>query len=102
MHHSLSTESNPIDADLERVLPGVHRWHQANQSALTVINTKVDELVNEFRNGLQQLQEHNTATRVDSDQRIGAAFLRIAQDLLAGAEIEDDTKASHSSVEEGP
>lgn len=49
MRQAIQRESNPMDADLERVLPGVHRWHQANQQAMDAMTNKVDGFIEEVR-----------------------------------------------------
>jgi len=36
---ALIHKSNPMDTDLEKVLPGVHRWHQANQASIDGVAT---------------------------------------------------------------
>jgi len=45
MGQSLATENNPMDADSERVFPGVHHSHQANQSSVDGMCNKVEGLI---------------------------------------------------------
>jgi hypothetical protein len=45
MKTALENKSNPLDADLEKVLLGVHQWHQANQSELWGVKLHLDQVI---------------------------------------------------------
>ena len=80
-------ESNPMDADLEKVLPGVHRWHQANQISIDGVSTQVQGMVTdvkESKEAVQALKQELREQRQESDQRLANTFLSIARELLAG------------------
>ena len=85
MQQAIRHEANPMDADLERVLPGAFRWHQANQQGMSALTTKVDDFIEEFRAGVKTMQATSQADREaagrEIEQRLGDAFVGIARHL---------------------
>jgi Transcriptional activator of glycolytic enzymes len=89
MEVALTTEECPLDAKLESVLPGVHNWHKENQSAVQSVDRKVaaldgklstvDQRIND---GFFHLERSLQQRQMESDRRIAASFIDIAQRFL--------------------
>jgi Transcriptional activator of glycolytic enzymes len=91
MEVALRNEDCPLDAKLESVLPGVHAWHKDNQTELKDVGRKINaideklEMINEnLARGLDCIDEHAQQRQVQSNRRIAASFLDIAQHFLSG------------------
>jgi len=104
MGQSLATENNPMDADLERVLPGVHRWHQANQSSINGMCNKVEGLitvVKESKQDITDLKEELQSQPQESEQRLANAFMTLTRELLSSRDNEKVGKStSHNDFDE--
>ena len=78
MQQAIQTKSNPMDADLEKVLPGVYQWHNTNQAAMETVGTKIDQLSEEVKN----LRDEALSHRNESNERLAASLIQTAQQLL--------------------
>ena len=82
MKTALENESNPLDADLEKVLPGIHQWHQANESKLWGVKSRLDEVIDTVKQGFDGMVDVASETRAESDKCLAGVFLSIAAKLL--------------------
>ena len=89
MSSTLQQSSDPMDANLETVMPGVHQWHQvtnesikAQSHAIHVLDEKFENLVEWIDEGLTRVVDHLDGHREALDRRLASTFLNIAQDLL--------------------
>ena len=78
MTSELNNEQNPLDANLEKVLPGLHQWHNINAGQLQKVETAINTLSSSINTGLQTLKEQAEAERLHADQRLAEAFRRLA------------------------
>jgi hypothetical protein len=99
MEHALQHEDSPLDANLEKVLPGMHQWHQANESAMTQLKTGVDTLGNKLESGLSQLAEFMKEGQVGSEERLAETFMDIANIIMARRGLK---RSSHSAFALSP
>jgi Transcriptional activator of glycolytic enzymes len=93
MKLALETESSPLDANLESVLPGLHQWHTANNQAIGILDKKVDTFTEKVINRLEYLVEkannadnyrENTETRLAAVLQVGSDILRNGRELPVG------------------
>jgi Transcriptional activator of glycolytic enzymes len=85
MKRALAEERSPLDASLESVLPGVHQWHHANQSAVSNLHCDVNI---GFSHVIAELQEARKQ-RVQQQTEF-ARLLELGRNvLLSGTPIVD-------------
>ena len=41
MRVALETEKSPLDANLEKVIPGLHHWHQENNNVMKEVDKRL-------------------------------------------------------------
>ena len=89
MKSVIQQSSDPMDANLETVLPGVHQWHSVtndsikeNSTAINALDEKVDTLADRIDMGLSKVVDHLDNQRAQSERTLAATFINIAQDLL--------------------
>jgi hypothetical protein len=92
MKGHLSTDSCPLDAKLENVIPGLHQWHRANDSSLRQLSETID--------GFKEKLESNTRSVVDSlKQEISVGFSRAADSLSPRRKQQSETGALSELVD---
>lgn len=91
MKVALETESDPLDADLEKVLPGVYRWHEATNTEMRKLDGAVLGLQEVVNDGLQELADMMDNRTRDSDCRLAIVFANIAAQLLGRPEVHGDS-----------
>ena len=101
MKAAIDNSTDPMDANLETVLPGVHQWHQAtNQSikatsnAIYALDEKFDSFTDCLNEGLSRVVHHLDGHRQASDRKLAETFLNIAQDLLNCSSQQDLSSAA--------
>jgi Transcriptional activator of glycolytic enzymes len=82
MKVALEQQDDPLDANLEKVLPGVHQWHQVNNNAVQRIAEDVRTLSIRVEGGFGRLEEAHLMHQLESDDRLASAFLNIANELM--------------------
>lgn len=78
MASALTGDESPLDANLERVLPGVHQWHQVQTESLTELRTEFTEFRQEVTGELQAFGEASHTDCLAADQQMAEAFRRLA------------------------
>ena len=76
-------EENPLDANLEKVIPGLHHWHTATHSAVTSLSTRIDDFQGDVKAHIQELKAAVLEGNKKSNQKLAGEFMRIAHSLLA-------------------
>jgi Centromere DNA-binding protein complex CBF3 subunit, domain 2 len=73
----LQSSTDPGDACLDSVLPGVHQWHQATndsiraaEGAIQHLDDKIDELADRIDAGLTKVVDHLERQQAHSERRI--------------------------------
>ena len=101
----LQQTTDPMDANLETVMPGVHQWHQvtnesikAQSHAIHVLDEKFEFLVEWIDEGLTRVVDHLDENREAPDRRLASTFLNIAQDLLYSSGSRQDKSATVSPI----
>ena len=78
MATELTTDTNPLDANLEKVLPGLCHWHKANQDTVERIKQDMIQINNNVVLTLEAVVEESRANRLASDQHLASALHHIA------------------------
>jgi len=84
MKQAIQNESDPVDANLESVLPRVFWWHNAQHSATTTLSSQVVQLSKDLKSGLLEIHQHNAKQREESDRPLAASFIQVASELIKG------------------
>lgn len=102
MRLSLQNTNNPLDADLEKVLPGVHERLLANHAAIVSVDrklgAKLENMTESMTNGLQQLHAVLVQNRSETDELVGRSLVQAGNNLLQGSPTATDTM---NETEEG-
>ena len=89
MKQALSTEECPLDASLEKVLPGVHQWHRINNEEMGRLKGSMREMSSQMtaklEEGFQQMANCFTAISHDSKTELANSFINIGRQLLVEA-----------------
>jgi len=83
MRSAIQHESNPMDADLEKVLPGVHRWHQANNQEMQTLSTTVTDFIQEVRTAVKAIHEDSSQRNREAGRQLASSFLQVAKSLVS-------------------
>ena len=78
MATELRNENNPLDANMEKVLPGLHQWHNINGNRIERVERALNTLSSNINVTLQTLKEETEAERYRGDQRLAETFRRLA------------------------
>lgn len=86
MQTALANESNPMDADLERVLPGVHQRLNAHHSLLVGfqqdVDYKMDRLTQTVASGFEKVTSITENWKAETDKMIGCTLVEAGTNLL--------------------
>jgi hypothetical protein len=100
MELELSSENDPLDANLEKVLPSLHEWHRINKDAMmhlkqavTTMGSKMEHIDTKMDSGFGEIKETLMSNKVQLKQELAGSFLEIAKYLVkdAGGEVSDRT-----------
>ena len=88
MKNALETEQSPLDANLEKVIPGVHEWHKATHQAINRVTADMHDFreatVQKFQEQEQRLS--NMSEQAKNNQRaLAITLFRVADMLARGA-----------------
>ena len=78
MATELSNDKSPLDANLEKVLPGIKQWHNINESSIKRLHEDVERLDQTFNEGLQRIVHEARVERAHAGDRMHQAFSRFA------------------------
>ena len=72
----LHDEKDPLDANLEKVLPGVHQWNQINQAEIAKLrDLLVTTSEQHVSSKVDELHQTLISTKQDTDQKVVRGFL---------------------------
>jgi hypothetical protein len=100
MKHALINERCPLDANLETVLPGVHQWHRANDSAMSQLKTGLEGLGRELAGRLDTLQGTIQTGQEESEDRLAETFMDIARGIMAKRGLKRSPESSFDEEDE--
>ncbi|CAB9528452.1 Transcriptional activator of glycolytic enzymes [Seminavis robusta] len=103
MRVALETAQDPADADLQRVLPGVHQWHSANNAEVRQVSRKLDSFAEVLTEGINKLiafTQTNERRQQHRDERL-AQFLERGAEALRNREEEDFTELLQGAATAG-
>lgn len=87
MKAALENEEAPFDADLEKVLPGVHERLNAHTSQLHAFGAKLDgterRVGSLIEQGIQIMLEHQTQCLTEQSALVGASLVHVGQQMLS-------------------
>lgn len=115
MKDSLANKANPLDANLEKVIPGLFDWQKANQQALQALDNKVDRRLGEigetlktgFKDVIGELDVYEECVQ----EQLANTFERLANGLRSGnlgvkrsseGPIDDDSSAQEDILAPPP
>ena len=88
MKEALDKQECPLDANLEKVIPGLHQWHKENNSIINSLDKKITEglggLQKQMNDGFQEVVEQLQQQSSSSSDRMADMFLEMALKLKAG------------------
>lgn len=97
MRMTLENEKSPLDADLEKVLPGLNQKLHASQNAVTELgcslNFRMDRVEQAVTTGFNNIQSRLEAWKEDKNKMIGNVLVQAGTSLLtqnAGATTTDN------------
>ncbi|CAB9505619.1 hypothetical protein SEMRO_237_G095350.1 [Seminavis robusta] len=100
MKLNLDSAECPLDANLEKVIPGLFQWQSSNAASVDRVEEKVDALTNTMKGHFVELHERQVQLGSDQKRELASAFMDAAQTLLAKAAL-DDVAASSSPARDG-
>ena len=77
MKNAMDTEECPLDASLEKVLPGMHQWQSANHAAVTRLNNDLSD----FRQSVDEFQENVSSRLSTIETTVSASTGAVSQCL---------------------
>ena len=85
MSEHLKSEVSPLDANLEKVLPGLKQWHNINEATMKKLEAEVQQLDSNVSQRMQCVIEEARAERSLADERLALAFRRFASEYDGSA-----------------
>ena len=89
MEKALSTEVCPLDASIEKVLPGVHQWHRINNQEMVQLKSSMrnlsSELSNKLSEGFQEMTNCLASISNDIKSELDNSSINIGRQLLLEA-----------------
>jgi hypothetical protein len=82
METQLNTQECPLDASLEKVLPGVHQWHRINNQEMTMIKRSMNELGDRVAQGFMDIQLALQGTKDETMQQLANTLVSASALLL--------------------
>ena len=64
--NALETEACPLDANLEKVMPGVHQWHQVTNDSINNLSRAVADFKGELKGEMENLYSTVLTTKEDT------------------------------------
>jgi hypothetical protein len=89
MAQELACQNDPLDANLEKVLPSLHEWHKINKDemlrlkqAVSTVDCKVSDIHSKIDSGFGDIKDILMSDKVQLKQELAGSFLEIAKYLL--------------------
>jgi len=67
---AIESKNNPLDVNLELVIPGIQQWHDTNTQVITCLSSKVEQLTDALTKVCKDIQEQ----RRDQTEAIGGCL----------------------------
>ena len=84
MSQALHQEECPLDASLEKVMPGVHQWHQVTNDSINNLSKTVKDFQGEVKGELEHLHSTLLTAKEDSKLDLAKVHMAIALQLMQG------------------
>ena len=84
MKQALEKEECPLDANLEKVLPGVHQWHQVTNDSVNNLSRNVNDLKSELKGELENIYSTLLTVKEDNKMDLARVHMGIAMQLMQG------------------
>ena len=98
MASSLDSEEDPLDANVEKILPGISRWHSVTHTELTAIHKALRDLTAHIEGRFEAAEEANVKAREDSERNIARVFAEVALKLVNKSPLQPPPPASTRDV----
>ena len=82
MRTALETECNPMDAELEKVLPGVNQRLNANHSVLLYLQQNMGCLAETVTAGFEKVLSATETWKTEADRMVGCSLVEAGNNLL--------------------
>ncbi|CAB9531148.1 unknown protein [Seminavis robusta] len=101
MRLKLETAEDPLDASLEKVMPGVHQRFVANYKATSDLerkfDTRIDQLQQVVVDGFQQLYDNQQEHRMETDKLVGTLLVEAGERLLQNTPPHNNNDSAEST-----
>lgn len=84
MRRALSSEVNPLDASLEKVMPRVHQWHQITNDSIMNFKNFMTDVHTDLKVHLEMIHGAILSTREDTKLELARMHMSMARQLLKG------------------
>lgn len=100
MKLELSSQNDPLDANLEKVLPSLHEWHRINRDemsnlkqAVATIDVKMSDVHTKIDDSFTEMKGVLISNRQQTKKELAGTFLEVAKYLVkdVGGELSDST-----------
>jgi hypothetical protein len=97
MKQQLSSQDDPLDANLEKVLPTLHEWHRINRDemshlkeAVATIDVKMSDVHTKIDDNFSEMKEVLMSQKQVNKRELAGTFLEVAKCLVkdVGCEID--------------
>jgi hypothetical protein len=112
MSQELASQNDPLDANLEKVIPSLHEWHRINKNemfhlkeSVSTIDGKLSEMQQKIDGGLQDVKRVLLSNNERAKQELAASFLQIAKYLIrdaSGQSTDSPTSPTLARIVGGP
>jgi hypothetical protein len=99
MTDALSSQEDPLDANMEKVLPSLHQWHRINNQEMSNLRDSVQGLTGtlsdwgtKFDTGFQHLHQALKCNNTELKEEMAFTFIDVARRLLrSGGTVDPST-----------
>jgi hypothetical protein len=100
MTSELTNQEDPLDANMEKVLPGLHQWHRINNEGLSKLKGTVQDLTSsvsdlgtKFDTSFHHLSETLKSNNAELKEEMAYTFMDVARRLLqsGGGAVDNST-----------
>ena len=93
---ALESEKCPLDASLEKVMPGVHQWHQVTNDSINGLSRNMIDFKSELKGEMENLFSTLITTKEDTKMDLAKVHMSIAMQLMQGG-VGEVNSASQSN-----
>ena len=92
MKEALAGEQCPLDANLEKVIPGLHNWHKEHHNAMRKLDKKISDglgtLEQQMKTGFETVVKQVRKESTRTDDRMADMLMEMAIKLRGGGNVD--------------